>query len=243
MQKDTGLRWSNATRVAFLIADCPCHGNEFHSLGSDDHPGGTPGIDIITELKILQAKKGNGTMTLNFGRITSHTDRMVNRFHELGISMDVVNIHDTAKITACVTKSVRKSIFKTMTFASGGTKSVAFGPLSKNPLEKKEGLSSVVSLKAYTITPDEPSTDGWMCQPAVAVKVFRNRRIKSFDDLQAPLGFGILKFPRARTDKTSESTMFMRRSTEPFAKGEIRIAYHAQLSRQKKDLVAFSVAT
>lgn len=30
--------------------------------------------------------------------------------------------------------------------------------------------------------------------------------------------------------------MFMRRATEPFAEGEIRIAYHAQLSRQKRDL-------
>lgn len=56
-------------------------------------------------------------MTVNFGRITSYTDLMILNFQECGIPIDAVGIEDVSK---AVTKSVRKSVFKTVTVTHGG---------------------------------------------------------------------------------------------------------------------------
>jgi hypothetical protein len=239
IQKANALSWSQQTRVAFLIADSPCHGKDFHRC-FDSYPDGTPGVDIITELNALSSKcASNGTMTINFGRITSQTDMMLHRFEECGVMIDVVSLDDVCKITACVTKSVRKSIFKTMTLAAGGTKSVAFAPMVdiESLLHKSSSLSGTrVSLKEYCILPKTPDVAEWRKQNAVPVKVYRNRSVDRVVDLQEPLGIGVLEFWRARTDRTREATMFMRQASDPFAEGEIRIAYHGQLARGKKGL-------
>jgi hypothetical protein len=78
-----------------------------------------------------------------------------------------------------------------------------------------------------------------MQETAVEVKVFRNRGVRSIKDLQKPLDFGMLNFvlkEKSLTDKTRSKTMLTRRALDPFAEGEIRLAYHAQLSRCKEDL-------
>jgi hypothetical protein len=247
IQQANRLGWSQPSRVAFLIADSPCHGHEFHSL-YDRFPLGTPGITILQELKLLSRTCGNGTMTLMFGRITQRTDIMLKRFQENGIEIDVVGIEDVGKMTKVVTKSVRKSIFKTMTVTSGGGKSVAFAPISDvNALLKSSARASrtSASLKNYVIIPKTLSAEDWKKHTAAPVKVYRNRRIKSIKDLQAPIEIGLLEhlagwvldaaLPR-HTDVTRKSTMFMRRSEHPFDEGEIRLAYHGQLARKKEDL-------
>jgi hypothetical protein len=247
IQRVNGLNWSYPSRVVFLVCDMPCHGLEF---GYDSiYPQGTPGIDIVSELRRLKTNAGDGTMTLNFGRITGHTDIMIRRFEDYGIHFDVAAMHNLDKIAACVTKGVRKSIFKTMTFSQGGMKSVAFAPVSdlSSLLQGRDkSMATGVSLKQYNILPMRPSVDEWTQRPAVEVNVFRNRGIKSIKDLQAPIESGILSFLRVlkgadgqgfgRTDKTHNRTMFLRCAKDPFAEGEIRIAYHGQLSRNSKDL-------
>jgi hypothetical protein len=236
------LNWRNPTRVAFLIADAPCHGREFHCY-KDSYPEGSPGIDIKNELKKLISNHDaqDGSMTVNFGRICSGTDTMIRRFEDAGIPLEVVSLSDVSKLTACVTTGVRKSIFKTMTVSGGTSKAFSFTPVDdvESLLRGGTGRSAAktsVSLKEYSILPRRPSAVEWKRQTAVPVKVFKNKSIKKLEDLQAPIGIGILRFPRARTDKTMESTMFMRCASDPFAEGEIRIAFHGQLSRTPKDL-------
>mmetsp|Transcript_33605 Transcript_33605/g.81251 ORF Transcript_33605/g.81251 Transcript_33605/m.81251 type:complete len:280 (+) Transcript_33605:3-842(+) len=97
------------------------------------------------------------------------------------------------------------------------------------------------SLKSYTISPGLHTAIDWKNQPYSKVKVYRNIKIKNISDLQNPLKMGLLRFiPKIaaahRTDKTTESTMFMRRAPSPFAEGEIRLAYHGQLAKSEKDL-------
>ncbi len=88
------LMWENPTKIAFIIADAPYHGREFHSC-DDSYPDGTPGINIIEELKSLQEKAGpHGTMNITFGRITSNTDAMIPRFKENGVNIDQVGIEE-----------------------------------------------------------------------------------------------------------------------------------------------------
>lgn len=236
------LNWRNPTRVAFLIADAPCHGHEYHSY-EDSYPEGSPGIDIKNELKELASKHDaqDGSMTVHFGRIGDGTDSMIRRFEDAGISLEVVSLSDVSKLTACVTTGVRKSIFKTMTVSGGTSKAFSFAPVDDvgsllRGGTRRSSASTSVSLKDYCILPRRPNADEWKRQAAVPVKVFKNKRIKKLEDLQAPIGIGILRFPRARTDKTMESTMSMRCASDPFAEGEIRIAFHGQLSRTVEDL-------
>ena len=124
----------------------------------------------------------NGTMTVNFGRATQRTDMMIRRLEECGISLDVVNLDDAAKVAGTVTKTVRKSIFKTMTCTGGGKKTLPFGPSADAESLVKgrpKGMSTGVSLKSYRIHPVLSSKDEWASCTAASVRVFRNKSVKS----------------------------------------------------------------
>jgi hypothetical protein len=237
IQQANKLSWQQASRIVFLRADAPCHGNEFHSY-SDDYGAGTPGIDILNELKRLQSKNDIGTMTLNFGKITNSTDRMIQVFAERGIVFDVVDLADVSKMTKSVTATVRKSIFKTMTVSGAGKKSLSFAPVldATSLLTGKSFSSSVSSLKPYRVCSTRASGVYWETLPIEAVRVFRNKPVTSMNDLKQPLLFGLIKWKRVVTDTTMECTMWMRRASDPFAEGEIRLAYYGQIARRKKSL-------
>lgn len=239
IQQANRLTWNNSTRVAFIVGDAPCHGRRYHDF-EDSYPDGTPGIDIVRELREMQSNSGSGTMSVYFGRITPCTDDMIVHFKNDGILMKVVNVNEMGKFADCITKSVRTSIFKTLTVTGAAMKSVAFAPSLDVETLMKDGSNlrsrSTASLKDYHVIPTVPSFDEWTTKPAVAVKVYRNESIRSIDDLKAPIGYGILKISRARTDRSNKSTMFMRRAKEPFAEGEIRIAFFGQLAHRPSDL-------
>jgi hypothetical protein len=251
IKEANNLSWSNPSKVAFLIADSPCHGSEFHSY-DDSYPDGTPGICIIDELEQLQMLGPQNTMTITFGRITEQTDYMIECFREYGIPVDQVGIEEASALTETVTASVRKSIFKTSSATGAGKSglSVAFAPIVS--IDKLLGTGhkstkSLASLKDYTISPKLPSSIDWKLQPYSVVKVYRNARINSIADLQNPLKMGVLRFLPAvlgkaqRTDETSESTMLMRRAPSPFAEGGIRLAYHGQLAQEVAGLAGSSM--
>jgi hypothetical protein len=236
------LSWANPSKVTFIIADAPCHGSEFHSC-DDSYPHGTPGIDIVSELRVLQKLGGQSCMSITFGRITSQTDLMINRFQShYGCVIVQVGIEEARKLTKTVTASVRKSIFKTVTIMGKPRATVAFETISsiEGLLETSCKPSRIsASLKEYTISDELPK---WKEQPYSKVKVYRNMQVKNLADLQNPLRMGVLRFlPKAhqkhRTEKMSESTMLMRRASSPFAEGEVRLAYHGQLAKEDKDLV------
>lgn len=237
IQQTNRLSWSHPTKVVFIIADAPCHGTEFHSV-DDSFPSGTPGIDIINELQALQEGEVQSTMSLTFGKITSATDIMIQRFLDQGIAIEQVGIEEASEITKTVTMSMRKSIFKTVTAMGKPGASVAFAPITSiEHLLKTGRCPSSAALKEYTISPNLPSSIDWKRQPYSKVKVYRNVRIHDIADLQNPLKMGLLRFlPKShihRTDKTFESTMLMRRASSPFSEGEIRLAYHGQLAKEE----------
>jgi len=247
-EKALHLSWKNPTRVVFLIADAPCHGTQFHSY-SDDYPNGSPGVNIKSVLKKLVALHGaNETMTVHFGKINDGTDTMIRRFREDGIDIEVVPVKDASALPGSVTRGVRKSIFKTMSATDGGLRSVSFAPVISTSSRGSLGSrllhrsDSDVSLKDYSILDRVPSDRDWKRQPAVAVNVFRNQPIRDIGDLQQPIGVGMVQysddrpFSVRRTDITKQCTMYARRAASPFAEGEIRLAYHAQLARSMLDL-------
>lgn len=243
IQKANSLSWSHPTRVAFLIADCPCHGSEFHSY-KDSYPSGTPGISITSELQALLKRSGpNGTMSVYFGKITSYTDSMLVKLKSgYGIDLEVVSIDDVTKLATTVTSSVRRSIFKTMTLGGLGKKAaVSFAPPTDAhtlmATIAKGGASGMAQLKRFSLVSHAPSTSEWNKCPALLVKVYRNNKVTSMQQLRLPLSFGLLLVKKltgrplaSKAPKTEQNTMFMRRATNPFAQGEIRIAFHGRLA-------------
>jgi hypothetical protein len=70
-------------------------------------------------------------MSITFGRITSQTDQVINRFQShYGIVIDQVGIEEASKLTKTVTASIRKSIFKTVTTMKKPGATVAFESIS-----------------------------------------------------------------------------------------------------------------
>ena len=216
------LVWTSPTRVAFIIADAPCHGIDYHDLGDDMYPEGTPGVNILNEFEKLQGTvHPRGTMTLCFGKITEHTDKMVQRLTEQGIQLECVDLKDEKSLKHAATAGIRESIFKTFT-ATGGA-GVA-RPRRKAPL------------KSYAVVSRVPSQDEWKKSRVSPVHVFHNKPVKKIADLQAPLTVGKMSFGKPRTDKTKKSSMYIRYASSPFAEGETRIAFHGQLARNPEDL-------
>lgn len=224
IQKANQLSWKFATRVTFLIADAPCHGTQFHSF-SDDHPSGTPGIDVVRELKKLTKNHNStGSMSVYFARIQSATDTMLAKFESEGIEMEVVDLDEHDKLTGIVTKSIRHSVFKTIS-VTGSTRSISLSGSSKGGSK----------LKSYHISERKPSSSDWDPDDSALVHVFRNKPINSMAELQAPLLVGKALKGRA-TRSVDKQTMHLCRAKNPFAQGQIRIAFYGQLASNKKDL-------
>ncbi len=245
IKKANSLSWSQPTRVAFLIADYPCHGSEFNGGVGDDHPFGSPGVDIVEELNVLAEHPPNGSMSLIFGHILHHTDVMIARLQQnYHLDISVVPVHDCGQMKASITSSVRKSIFKTVTMTkhTGGNASFSLPSNPEALLKTCTGKGTRVSnLRSFSLVESIPSLHEWKTCPPAAVSVYKNVKIRSVDALRAPLQFSILK--RKKTEKTIHSTMMMRRAPNPFAQGETRIAFYGQLAYKNEDLHLAKSAT
>jgi hypothetical protein len=225
LQQANGLTWQAPTRVLILIADAPCHGSSFHDLpGSDDYTSGTPGIDILSELKQLVAKN----VAITFIRITRHTDKMIQQFSRhiapATISQVSVGKAETGLITSVVKMSVRAAIHETLSAGLSAhtrkTGCVTFAPVLSSLLEASgsrgsTAVSVAASLKEYTMDPAKPdfSKQTWLKQ-----SVERHVPPASVSDLRKTS----LRFGR---ESTSSSTM-VKVAANPFAQGACRLAYH-----------------
>lgn len=159
-------------------------------------------------------------MQLHFARITSHTDQMIRVFGGKGFKFEVCDIQDPGKLSSAVTSSVRKSISKSVT-ASKSEHSDYLG-----------SYEEVKEIKAYSICEVKPSHDEWNTIKTRTVNVFCNKPISSVNDLKAPLSFGLLRWGKPSSSVTEEKKMIMRIAKDPFAEGEMRLAYYAKLGKE-----------
>lgn len=218
IKKATSLQWKFPTRTVFLIADAPCHGTQFHSADlGDKHPTGSPGIDIVQELKGLSGKvDSRGTMSLFFGRINDSTDKMVNIFKEQGVDMKVFPAKEPCELSSSITSSLRSSIMTTS--EARPSPSV---PSLKSLLGG--GKTRSQNLKAYSLSSRVPSMTEWKRVGPVPVSVYRSKAPTAVSQLRSNLTFGVF-------------SMFMRRAPNPFAEGGLRLAYHGQLASVPREL-------
>lgn len=241
IQKANGLSWLQTTRIVFVTGDYPCHGNEFNGGLEDNYPSGTPGIDIVRELKSLQ-RQGSATVDLYFGKITDDTNSMISTFARRGVDFKVFDVGDPKLIAGSVTRSVRRSIFRSsvsLIESTGGWLSDVETSL----------LGSEYSRKEYAIRNEIPSAREWESFPLISVRVFRNKKIGRIEDLRRPLLVGLMKtvrnsLPTAVLDRSSpqgendatEVAMTLRKAAHPFNEGGSRIVFHAQLAEDPIDL-------
>jgi len=193
----------------------------------ENYPEGTPGIDIVAELKKLQDNVSSATMSLVFGRMSWETDAMIKQFKNRGIHIDDVDMNDTMKVASVVTKGVRNSIFKTLTFSQGQAKSLILQPISEEAASISDKLfpeSMTVRTRRYSIM--DSSANEWKIRQAKTVDVYKNQKINSVDHLKAPFQCGIVQFKNK-----GSKTMLMKRTEEPFDEGESRVVYEARLGK------------
>lgn len=235
-QKANTLSWQQMSRITFLIADYPCHGSSYYAKeqcfdGWDDRPNGTPGICIESEMRELVNKGGQAGMQFHFGRITDKCDTMIRVFHEKGIAFDVCDVADPRKLSSLVSSSVRKSISKSVTASVLKSKSKTGGALDL--LEEGEIITKQYTISEATLSPDE-----WKSVREIPIKVLCNKAITSINDLKAPLHFGLVRFGKSASAETSEAKMLMRRAINPFAEGEMRLAYYGKLGQDEAALTS-----
>ena len=226
VQKANSLSWQQMSRITFVIADAPCHGSKYHSL-DDSYPDGTPGICIESELKRLTHQGGQAGMQLHFGRITPHTDKMIHFFSDIGFEFEVCDLEDPRKLASSVTSSVRKSISKSVTASRSKAKSGDFGSCGGKAIKED-----------YTIREAKPSVDEWESLRSHTVKILCNKPITSINDLKVPLHFGLVRWGKSASSETTETKMLMRRAKDPFAEGEMRLAYYGKLGMDNKSLLS-----
>ncbi|GMR43981.1 hypothetical protein PMAYCL1PPCAC_14176 [Pristionchus mayeri] len=114
LETATNLNWSEScgTKVMFHICDYPCHGKEFHNGVDDGQPDGDP--KGRTPQELFRKIRGKG-IQYHFGKITSYTDIMIQKFSvaygDVIIEFDVKNVKDIEdSVVNAVTQSVDSSI-------------------------------------------------------------------------------------------------------------------------------------
>ena len=75
-----GLNWASTTRILYHVGDYPCHGTEFHNNLRDEYPRGDP---YGLQPKVLLQQLISQGVQYYFGKLTDHTDKMINRFNQL----------------------------------------------------------------------------------------------------------------------------------------------------------------
>jgi len=215
------LSWNHNTKIMFHIADCPCHGEEYHSYGlcGDSHPTGGPSGSKIGDYLATIQQEG---IFYYFGRITSATDIMIEKFNmKMGKDfITTVAMESSEKIVSAVTSSVRTSIH--VSALKSTKKTVTFADKKRSKL----GSTSSDDMKKYVISSAEPD---WAQIRAQKVNVFTNVPVNSIRDLRKPKIFKIYLCNPAATGATRTKEMTVKIADQPFAEGELRIAYRGYL--------------
>ncbi len=80
LHKASQLNWTSKAKYIFIIADCPCHGSNYHNL-TDSFPHGDP-LGMVPEKQLEDlmrpdGKYGTRGIQVTFVRVTAQTDKMV----------------------------------------------------------------------------------------------------------------------------------------------------------------------
>jgi hypothetical protein len=226
-----GFSWSSPTRVLFFIADAPSHGARYHDGYNDNHTAGDHGIPA--KLKQLQSMN----IDVVFCRINPSTDKMVRVMNsDIGSVEDyikTVTLNEPTKLTTHVTKSMRKSMHKTLTASRARTKLAGgstsrLGGLAEVSEEKEE-------LRTFSLTSSQPE---WAMLPALSAKIYMNKKVVDISSLKSsgPLESMLVSAGTAISSlfswggrSSGGERCEIKVAPEPFATGNLRLARFGQI--------------
>ena len=210
------IQWKNPVRLCILIADCPCHGSQFHDL-DDNHPKGDPnGRDPLTLVRSLREKKIN----FFFLKITDSTNKMIKCFqdvYEEGANYDSwklvtlpLNNANVDEFLKAVTYAVSTSISMTAT-RSGAPSTELLG--ERLTMKAKKFSSGCVGSGLDQICKTPPDNSVWNQVARQKTCCFTNAEIYTMEKQNTIAGHcNINIYP------------------EPFAKGGMRSAFWGMIS-------------
>lgn len=183
----------------FHIGDAPCHGTQFHESSIvDDHPDGDPrGLKIEDLLSKIQELK----IIYWFAKLNDTTDKMIEEFRNVMGGPEKINqiaLTSVEDLVEAVQGSISTSIY-----------------LREQNVVEKECDDEIRSeagshLKSYTLDQREPD---WKSVASENVTVLENKFLPDLSRIKTP--------PKlARTEHR------IKMATNPFAEGELRIAYY-----------------
>lgn len=184
------------TNLLIHIADAPCHGSQYHESNvGDDNPSGDPnGISLTSLMKKIVSFRINYW----FGKITVHTDKMIQEFNKelkaQGAENDIQSF-DAVADPDIISKSV----------AAATAASISVSMSSK---------AAKAAVRPYALSASSPDWKKIKVHKAVQ----RTFLLPSYDDITNLAGsFAI-----------NEQVVFLKVAPQPFAAGGMRLAYHAR---------------
>ncbi|KAI1701995.1 alpha-protein kinase vwkA [Ditylenchus destructor] len=223
----SNLSWSDqmCTKIIFHIADHPCHGKKYHTSNypysdrsndnhhSDRYPDGDP--NGRTEEMLFNALREKG-IQYHFGKITSHTDKMIELFSEaMGSEIEVFDIKNVDKLVDCIVSSVSigTSVLPSMKAKKLDIKTEKAMPdWSKLPIFKGAYLSYEMPETVIEVISDVPMTPKRATKAKIQIaehpfahgserKVFYGNDMSS----NSPTDIVLKEYIRQNTDAASRS--------------------------------------
>ena len=196
----TQMNWKNSTRVLFHICDYPPHGRRFTDL-QDNYPDGDP--NGLTAESVLEKMQSENILYF-FGKVTGHTERMLEVFRSIIGEFPVFDLvgGDPIELINKFFKAASSSITMAVSITSTlGTSSKDIYSLKKKKLE---------------MNPNEPDWNLLSLQEGV---VLWYRFPRTMDELKNPNFF-------EKSNLFSTSYTF-KIASNPFSAGVERYAYFA----------------
>jgi len=197
------LDWSSAIRVLFHVGDYPCRGHDYHNLADYEvNPPGDPNgfrpevfVRALSEMKVKYC----------FGRLTSHTDKMITVFNKL-VGSDYIKSAPMNSITIMdvITSSIT-SLLTSLLSSSSSTDSPDSLTLREYTLVQDAPVwATVPAERAVTYSRMEVVSVERLCEDVETAKI-----VDDFQDLAPPL--------------------HVRCAEQPFGQGKSKLAYYARI--------------
>ena len=210
LEKVLSLNWTApSTRIVMHIADAPCHGSRFHSMG-DDYPSGDPS-GLTAEDLLPRLQQDANVFTFMFFKLNNHTDKMIAEFHALlGPNAEWLKVYPLNSMNVLM-ETVGHTISASIATVESSTMSSFLS-----------GKTRATVKKEFTLDTKELSTTDWSTIPSQAYQC---------DSFKEPLVTSVSKDTISalitKSFSLESKSGAVKIAPNPFAKGALRIAYYA----------------
>ncbi|UJR38569.1 hypothetical protein I4U23_031235 [Adineta vaga] len=155
LQRTINLNWKQPVRILIHVADAPSHGRRYHDLSErkdyylTHDTDGSIGYSLIQELVELQ-------IAYFFGRLKSHTDKMIEQFlkyAEERMTIEQIDVDKFTNLLPFIVETVSRSISNTTSslLKNLSPNSVKIKTLRTVDFEEKEPIWSMIQTRRVRV--------------------------------------------------------------------------------------------